>query len=209
MTHLLLVRHGETDWNAQERIQGHTPTSLNANGRAQAELLTKRLASVPLTAIYSSDLPRARETAEAVAATHNLSVHIDEGLRERSFGQWEGLTAEDLHRDWADAWARWKTEGDTELAPPGGEAWAQVQTRFLPVITRILNAHPAPEDTVLIAGHGGSLRLAVLFALDAPLVTLRRLRLDNTSLTRIEFPPAPRPPRLVTFNDTAHLDTLP
>lgn len=208
MTHILLVRHGETDWNADERIQGWTPTSLNERGRQQAEALAARLASMPLTAAYSSDLPRARETAEAIASRHALPVLVDEGLRERCFGQWEGLTAPELHRDWAEAWTRWKTEGDTEIAPPGGEAWADVQTRFLPVLHRILTAHPAPDDMVLVAGHGGSLRLAVLFALDAPFVTLRRLRLDNTSLTRIDFPLAPRPPRLVTFNDTSHLDTL-
>ena len=209
MTHLLFVRHGETDWNAQERIQGHTPTSLNERGRQQAALVAERLASVPLTAIYSSDLPRARETADAVAAHHNLPVQMETGLRERSFGQWEGLTAQDLERDWAQAWQEWKSVGDAELAPPGGEAWAEVQTRFLPALRRILAAHHNSDDTVLIAGHGGSLRLAVLFALDAPLVMLRRLRLDNTSVTRIDFPPAPRLPRLVTFNDTAHLNILP
>ena len=169
MTHILLVRHGETDWNADERIQGWTPTSLNARGQAQAEALAARLESVPITAAYSSDLPRARETAEAIVRHRSLPIQIDAGLRERGFGQWEGLTAVELHRDWAEAWTRWKTEGDTELAPPGGEAWAEVQTRFLPVLHRILAAHPASDDTVLVAGHGGSLRLAVLLALDAPL----------------------------------------
>ena len=96
MTTLLLARHGETDWNRQLRIQGSSDIELNDLGRRQAQALAQDLTDVELDAIYSSDLARARQTAEPVAATHGLEVRFDPRLRERSFGSWEGLTREDI-----------------------------------------------------------------------------------------------------------------
>src|SRR5262245_65615545 len=92
MTELLLTRHGETDWNREHRVQGHTDVPLNENGREQARALAERLVDVPLAAIYASDLARARETAEIVARRLGLGVVLDPGLREKNFGSWEGLT---------------------------------------------------------------------------------------------------------------------
>ena len=96
MTTLLLARHGETDWNREFRIQGSSDIELNELGRKQAHALAQELEHVELDAIYSSDLSRARATAEAVAASHGLEVRLDPRLRERSFGSWEGLTREDI-----------------------------------------------------------------------------------------------------------------
>src|SRR5687768_16876002 len=96
MTTLLLARHGETDWNRELRIQGSSDIALNDLGRDQARALAEELAELALDAIYSSDLRRARETAEAVAAQHGLDVRLDPRLRERAFGSWEGLTRADI-----------------------------------------------------------------------------------------------------------------
>ena len=98
MTTLLLVRHGETDWNAEGRLQGHTDTPLNDYGRRQARTLADELAGEPIDAVYSSDLARARETAEIVGGRLGLTVVVDPGLREKNWGSWEGLTPAERER---------------------------------------------------------------------------------------------------------------
>jgi 2,3-bisphosphoglycerate-dependent phosphoglycerate mutase len=142
MTTLLLARHGETDWNRELRIQGSSDIALNELGHEQARALAAELADVELDAIYSSDLARARETAEAVAATHGLDVHLDARLRERSFGSWEGFTRDDI-----------------AALPQGsrhdGESDDEVRSRVLAAIEEIAHAHPAQQ--VLVVSHGGAL----------------------------------------------------
>jgi broad specificity phosphatase PhoE len=142
VTTLLLARHGETDWNRQLRIQGSSDIELNDLGRRQAQSLAQELTDVELDAIYSSDLARARQTAEAVAATHALEVTFDPRLRERSFGSWEGLTREDI-----------------DELPPGsrhdGESDEEVRKRVLAAIDEIAAAHPGEQ--VLVVSHGGAL----------------------------------------------------
>ena len=142
MTTLLLARHGETDWNRELRIQGSSDIELNDLGRRQAQSLAQELTDVDLDAVYASDLARARQTAEAVAATHALEVRFDARLRERSFGSWEGLTREDI----------------AEL-PDGshhdGETDEEVRARVLEAINEIAAAHPGEQ--VLVVSHGGAL----------------------------------------------------
>src|ERR671910_3317781 len=142
MTTLLLARHGETDWNRELRIQGSSDIELNELGRRQAQSLAQELTDVDLDAIYSSDLARARQTAEAVAATHALEVRFDARLRERSFGSWEGLTREDI-----------------DELPAGshhdGETDEEVRARVLEAIAEIAAAHPGEQ--VLVVSHGGAL----------------------------------------------------
>ena len=142
MTTLLLARHGETDWNRELRIQGSSDIELNELGRQQAQFLAQELTDVDLDAIYSSDLARARQTAEAIAATHALEVRLDRRLRERSFGSWEGFTREDI-----------------DELPPGsrhdGESDEQVRARVLAAIEDIAAAHPGEQ--VLVVSHGAAL----------------------------------------------------
>lgn len=144
MTTILLARHGETDWNRERRVQGHSDTPLNETGREQARTLAGALARVPLDAVYASDLARARETAEIVAATHGLDVRTDVELRERNFGSWEGLTDVEIHERYGDDW----TQHD-------GESDAEVRNRVLAAVERIAAAHPGEE--VLVVSHGGAL----------------------------------------------------
>jgi 2,3-bisphosphoglycerate-dependent phosphoglycerate mutase len=142
VTTLLLARHGETDWNRELRIQGSSDIELNELGRRQAQFLAQELTDVDLDAIYSSDLTRARATAAAVAATHDLEVNLDSRLRERSFGSWEGLTREDI-----------------STFPTGsrhdGESDDEVRGRVLAAVEEIAANHPGEQ--VLIVSHGGAL----------------------------------------------------
>ena len=142
MTTLYLARHGETDWNRELRIQGSSDIELNDLGRRQAQALAQELEHVDLDAIYSSDLSRARQTAEAVAALHGLEIELDPRLRERSFGSWEGLTREDI-----------------AMLPEGerhdGESDDEVRERVLEAIQAIADRHPG--ENVLVVAHGGAL----------------------------------------------------
>jgi probable phosphoglycerate mutase len=142
VTTLLLARHGETDWNRQLRIQGSSDIALNELGHEQARALAAELADVELDAIYSSDLVRARETADAVAAAHGLDVQLDARLRERSFGSWEGLSREDIAA---------LPEGSRH----DGETDEEVRARVLAAIEEIARAHPGQQ--VLVVSHGGAL----------------------------------------------------
>ena len=140
MTTLLLVRHGETDWNAERRWQGHADVPLNARGRDQAETLAEQLGGEDIDAIYSSDLSRARDTALAVARRLHLPVVVDPDLREVDVGAIEGLTAEE-----ARAFDGWQ-----------GEPIEQHSERVLRAVRRIAEAHP--YGRVLVVTHGGSMR---------------------------------------------------
>jgi broad specificity phosphatase PhoE len=147
MTHFLLARHGETDWNREHRVQGHTDVPLNERGLGQARALADSLSAIPLEAVYSSDLARARVTAEAVARPHFLEVVIERALREKSFGSWEGLTDVEIAARFPDAVrGRW---GD-------GETTEQVAERAITAIERIRARHA--DGPVLVVSHGGPLR---------------------------------------------------
>lgn len=212
MTRILLARHGETEWNAVRRVQGWTDIPLSATGTAQAERLAQRLDRFPLTAVYSSDLGRAAETARPAADKQGLLVHTLPGLREKSFGAWEGLTQTELERDYPDLWHRYHMKRDFKAVVPGGETWPEVHTRLSEALDQILDAHPGPEETVLVVGHGGSGRVLILEALQAPLPTLLCLHLDNASLSRLDFHGpnnnVAKDSRVVFLNDTSHLESL-
>jgi broad specificity phosphatase PhoE len=139
MTELLLVRHGETDWNAEGKLQGHTDRPLNDYGRKQAKALADRLAAEQIDAVYASDLSRARETAEIIAAVLGLEVAVDQDLREKNWGNWEGLTSEER--------LQIEFEGETSEAH---------RDRTLDALQRIVARHP--EGRIVVVTHGGSLR---------------------------------------------------
>lgn len=142
MTELLLVRHGETDWNADGRLQGHTDRPLSEFGRRQARQLAEELAGEELEAIYASDLARARETAEIVGDRLGLAVVLDSELREKDWGTWEGLTPAERDR--------------VEFV---GESTEAHQERTLRALRRVSERHP-DGGRVLVVTHGGSMRRA-------------------------------------------------
>jgi broad specificity phosphatase PhoE len=164
VTTLLLVRHGETDWNAEGRLQGHTDRPLNDYGRRQAQELAERLAGEGADAIYASDLKRATETAEIVGARLGLPVVIDADLREKNWGNWEGLTGD-----------------ERVLVEFEGESTADHRDRVLRAVRRIAGRHPGQR--IVVVTHGGSLR-----RVQAAVNGVADPVLDNCGVWSCEFP---------------------
>ena len=159
---LYLVRHGETDWNAAERWQGHTDVPLNATGRAQARAVAETLRTIGLSGVVASDLSRAQETARIVAIELGIAVaYFDPALRERSFGCFEGLTREECNRLHPEAWRAWLAE---RRPPAGAEAHEALAVRMVTAVARVAD-HVARDDApALVVTHGGSLRAVVAAA---------------------------------------------
>jgi len=169
VTTLLLVRHGETDWNRDGRWQGLSDTRLNDRGREQARELAAQLDGVDV--LYSSDLARARETAEIVAERLGLEVQVDERLRERGFGEWEGLNADEIEQRFADAHRLWKAgEGP---GAENAEPFDAFAARIHGFVDEVLEEHQG--KSVLVVSHGGSIR--VIHALATGLDYVRDHRL--------------------------------
>ncbi|MBW8847144.1 MAG: histidine phosphatase family protein [Burkholderiales bacterium] len=202
-TRLILIRHGETAWNRATRIQGHTDIPLSALGQAQAQRLAEALADEPLAAIYSSDLSRARETAEALARVQGLPIRFDAALRERAFGRFEGLSWEEIAQAYPEDAARWRRrEPDFEVG--GGESLNTFSVRCLTAAQRAAAAH-AGQSIALVA-HGGVLdclhRAATRVALDAP----RSWQLGNATINRLLA--TAEGFTLIGWNDDRHLAGL-
>lgn len=152
MRRILLARHGQTAWNAQGRLQGHTDIELDATGRAQAKELARSLDSAGVTRVWSSDLARARETAAIVATELGLAApQVDAELRERKFGVFEGLTRDEILVQHPEAWRAWVAH---TTHPPGGEPKDDATVRMQRALLRIV-----ADGTTLVVTHGGVMRL--------------------------------------------------
>ena len=206
MPRWLLARHGQTDWNAEGRIQGGTATMLSEEGLRQSQRLAARLADTPLAAIYSSDYSRASLTAEILAAPHSAPIQLEAGLRERSFGRWEGFSYEEIRASEPELFTHWQS-GAVDFRPPGGESVEDVAVRVLRFAT-VLKAQHSNDETALIVGHGSCLRSLAVGTLGLPADTRRGLALlDNASLSVLEISPELTMLRL--WNDAAHwLETI-
>ncbi|MGZ8795378.1 MAG: histidine phosphatase family protein [Gaiellaceae bacterium] len=170
MTTLLLVRHGETDWNRDGRWQGGSDTRLNDVGREQARALSEELDG-DIAALYSSDLARARETAEIVATKLGLEVRVDPRLRERGFGSWEGLTTPEIAERFAESHRRWRAgEGS---GADDAETFEDFSARVTAFLADVLRLHPGEE--VLVISHGGSIRVIHALAVSLDYVRDHRL----------------------------------
>ena len=171
MTTVLLARHGESDWNVAGRWQGHADRPLTEQGRAQAERLAARLATKRLDAIYSSDLRRAKKTAEIVAARQGLDVVALRELREVDVGSWSGLTRAEAGKRFPEAFERWRggSPGWTD-----GETYEEMSARTVGAVRRIAADHP--DGRVLVVTHGGPIRALHAVALGVDIEAYRRLR---------------------------------
>jgi probable phosphoglycerate mutase len=159
---LYVARHGETEWNAAGRWQGHTDVPLDALGKAQAEALAVRLAGVPLAGVVSSDLSRASETASILAARLALPlVYTDAMLRERSFGIFEGLTREECERLYPEEWRGWLEKRHT---PQGAETQEELSDRMLSALRRAAESVAHARAGVLVVSHGGAMRAVIYSA---------------------------------------------
>ena len=140
-TRILAIRHGETAWNTESRIQGHTDIPLNDTGLWQAERVAQALLGESLQAVYSSDLQRARTTAEAIAQAQQLTLSLDPGLRERHFGHLEGLTHQEITARWPEQARRWR-ERDPAFGPDGGETLQAFYDRVVCTLAGLARRHP-------------------------------------------------------------------
>jgi broad specificity phosphatase PhoE len=179
---LLLAPHAETDWNAKDRFQGHTDTSLSERGRWQAQILQEHLAEEPLQAIVASDLRRALETAEILALPHGLCVQAESRLRELHFGDWEGRTYAEVQASAADALADWQNDPLT-ASPPNGERLIDLQHRLQGFLRDLTDV--APTATVLLVAHRGSLRVLLCLLLARPVEKHWDFRLDPASVSEV------------------------
>ena len=195
MLDLWLIRHGETDWNTQGRIQGSSDKPLNAVGLCQARRLGARLAGTRFDAVYASDLERARVTA--ATALPDAEVQLDERLRELAYGMFEGKAWIELNEAEAAVAAHWR-EDPYRRRVPGGESYDDLLVRFAAFRTEL-----PQSGTVAAFSHGGTIRSALYGVVGRPQDGAWRLRIDNTSITRLRFDA--RGVTLVTVNDHAHL----
>jgi probable phosphoglycerate mutase len=200
-TRIIAIRHGETDWNAAMRIQGQLDIGLNDAGRWQALRLAEALADEALDAVYSSDLARARETAQAVAGNAGLEVRTDVGLRERGFGVFEGLTFAEIKQRFPEPARRWR-QRDASFGPEGGETLTAFHCRAVASVTALAAKHRGQH--IAVVAHVGVLdalyRAASRVALDAP----RTWAVGNASINRLLASDAGL--TLVGWADSFHLE---
>jgi probable phosphoglycerate mutase len=203
-TELLFIRHGETDWNRQQRFQGQIDVPLNAMGHAQAARLGQRLAGETHDALFSSDLARARETAAPMAAAWGRQPVLVPGLREQSFGVLEGLDVPTIQQQHAALWQQW-LEHRADFALPGGESLRQFHARVIDAVRQLV-ADAAGQRLVIVT-HGGVLDMLWRTANGLPLDGLRACEIPNTGLNRLRW--AGGTLHIDSWADEAHLAGLP
>lgn len=197
-----LVRHGETDWNDQGRIQGHTDVPLNDCGRRQVSLLARRLAGHSFSAVYASDLSRAAESARLLIGCRGLPIHADADLREFDYGRWEGLTVRQAEEENPRVFEELIRSGDGGFAAPGGEDTGQLLERVGRFCERAARRHD-PEEDLLIVAHAGSIRALALRLLELEKSDFWRFGVDPAGLSAVSNHPGGRV--LELWNDTSHL----
>lgn len=199
MTRLLLVRHGETQWNKEERFIGISDVPLNEEGRRQAEALSERLAGESIDIIYSSEMKRSVETAQIIAQVHGMRVVVEPRLREVSYGDWEGLTAGEVEERTG---VRFPSRFDAPQVPfPSNSS---VTTGMLDVRNFLDDILASPEDrTILLVGHGVSFQMILYAVLDIPSRNHWLLYMHNASISEVFIRGGKAV--LVRLNDTSHL----
>jgi broad specificity phosphatase PhoE len=201
---LILVRHGETSYNAQRRFTGQSDIQLDGIGLLQADALGVSLSSECLDVVAASDLQRARLTAEVIARYHSLPVRQDCNLRELALGEWEGLTRAEVALRDAALLARWQ-EDPVNCAPPGGETVARLRERVALALRDWRDRYPAAS--VLWATHGGLIGVLLCHILGLDLRRRWQFRHDNASISEILL--SGDRATIVRLNETAHLRNLP
>lgn len=177
---ILMIRHGQTAYNAEGRWQGNLDVPLDAVGQQQARLLAEHVGRIPLQALYSSDLGRAYATAEAIAQVVNLPIQLDPRLREINLGVFQGRTRLEIQALYADDMAKW--DSDDHFVVPNGESRLLLQSRMMEAFNEIADQHQ--DETIALVTHGGSIRMTLraLFANRQ----IGDIRIENTSITTLE-----------------------
>jgi 2,3-bisphosphoglycerate-dependent phosphoglycerate mutase len=200
-TRIIAIRHGETAWNVDTRIQGQLDIPLNETGRWQAHRLALALACEPIAAVYASDLLRAWDTALSVGNAAGLPVVTDEGLRERGFGVFQGRTYAEVEVLWPDQALRWRKR-DPHFAPEGGESLVQFRERVTRTAHTLAERHPGEQ--IVMVGHGGVMDVLYRAATGQDLQAPRTWELGNAAINRLLW--TREGLTLVGWSDTFHLD---
>lgn len=179
-----LTRHGETDWNIQNRIQGQTDTLLNERGREQAHELAKRLkAGYEIKTIYTSRQKRARETAEVIGEAIHVTPIVREGLEEISLGSWEGYTWKQVREQFQDEYQAWYSNRRYQI-PPGGESYQQLLNRPLPALAGIFDEN---LENVLMVTHSAVIMTLMTYLYDTPFEDMaQNYKTGNTGIVEID-----------------------
>ncbi len=199
---LIMIRHGETEWNKNRRYQGQEDVSLNEKGREQARLAAEALAGEDLDMICASDLSRAYDTASELTADRELEVREFPDLRELDFGNWGGQSYEDIVENDEKRFKDW-LENPGETSPPEGEAMDEFRERVCGAFDRIIEDE---AEKIAVVAHGGSLRIFLVDILGIPLERYTRLYFDNGGITRVKF--YDDNPVVTLVNSTHHLQEL-
>jgi probable phosphoglycerate mutase len=202
MLHLMLVRHGETDWNVQRRYQGQTDVPLSGFGMRQAELVAERLTGDKINAVYASDLSRAWETAQIIAGKSGLEVFPEPRLRELKFGILEGLTFEEAEKQYPEMIAAWLDNFNN--TPDGAETIDQFTARIVSLLNDLKQKHN--KQVVLLVGHGGSLSEILRVILGLSPEKRWYFEMENASLSEVLI--SEDYVSLKRLNDTCHLVDL-
>lgn len=206
MARLILVRHGQTEWNRLGCYQGQSDIELNETGLKQAQQTAERLAVEKIDAVYCSDLKRARQTATIIASKHNMvgAIHESPLLREMNFGDYEGLTFDQMDPKFQlifSADPSWRSSGPNVRAP-NGESIADLAARIQKFTREILEIHTT-DETVLIAAHGGPLQVMVCYFMGIGFEHWWQIRLSGASVSIVET--YPQGTSIVLLNGTSHL----
>lgn len=201
MSQIFLVRHGEVEGNSGERLlfSGWNDIPLTTRGQLQAQAVARRLQSEKLRAVYCSDLMRARHTAEPIAAFHGLETQTDAAWREVNYGAWAGLGETEIVAGWNDLWHQRKADAQN-VRNPEGESYADVWARFAPQWKQLVERHAARNEDIALVSHNGPIRVLLCHLLGMPVNNLRRVRINNASVSRIEV----RPTEVRAQNMAAH-----
>lgn len=202
VTRICFIRHGETDWNAEKRLQGHTDIELNARGRTQAAALPGAFADTPVDAVYSSDLKRARATAQPLADALGLDLRLRPVLRERNYGRCEGHTFAEIEVQFPDDAAAIRSR-DPDYVSPGGESRRQHQKRVLDAVAGLVAEHPG--QTLVVVTHGGFLDVIHRFWNGQPMTAPRDYPIPNGGLNWVSF--ADGRWTVECWGSTAHLES--
>ncbi len=201
-TRIIAIRHGETPWNVDGRIQGHTDIPLNPTGLQQAARAAQALADEAVHAIYSSDLQRAWQTAQALAQTTGAPLHPEPGLRERCFGAFEGRSFAEVEHSHPEAARRWRKREPDFVPPDGGESLLGLRTRIAATVGRLAAAHVGGQ--IALVAHGGVMDVLYRLATQQDLQAPRTWTLANTAINRLLW--TPQGLTLVGWGDTQHLE---
>lgn len=200
MTQIYLIRHGQTQWNREEIFRGTADVPLNESGMREAHLAGEALGDKPIRGVYSSPLPRAKETAEAIARRHGLGVQLLDGLKDVFFGEWQGLSHQAVREAYPDLYRLWLKEPHAVIFP-GGESLGVVQARAVEAVQKVVSDHP--DETVAVVSHRVVNRVLICGSVGIDLSRFWQIGQDTGGISLLTWK---RGRFLLTcLNDTCHL----